>query len=173
MRKEDRILVTKFQDELAMKYGEVYASDPNNKREILVRRLNHGRKLKVNPISDAIQHAVMSTRKRSATNNLIQELHNNAPVVSGYGLGHMFNYVNKNNGVVILGMPGATGGQMIGSPYMVHLNFHPLENRWIGWIDRAISKAEDYASQLGLEIPEPLYEYGASYITIEKITDDF
>lgn len=169
MRKEDRILVTKFQDELAMKYGEVYASDPNNKREILVRRLNHGRKLKVNPVSDAIQHAVMSTRKRSATNNLIQELHNHAPVVSGYGLGHMFNYVNKNNGVVILGMPGAIGGQMIGSPYMVHQNFQ----NYNGWIERAVENADEYSSQLGLIIPEPSYEYGASYITIEKITDDF
>lgn len=173
MRKEDRLAVTQLQEKLSQKYGEVYASDPNNKREILMRRLNNGRQLKVNPVTDALQHAVMKTRKRSATNNLIQSLILQAPLVSGFGIDNMFHYKNKDNGTIILGRPGAIGGQMVGAPYMVHLNFHPLENKWIGWIDRAISNSEDYTSQLGLEIQDPVYEYGASFITIEKMMDNF
>jgi hypothetical protein len=169
MRQEDRLAVTQLQEKLSRKYGEVYASDPNNKREILMRRLNSGRQLKVNPVTDALQHAVMKTRKRSATNNLIQSLILQAPLISGFGIDNMFHYKNKDNGTIILGRPGAIGGQMIGAPYMVHQNFQFYE----GWIDRAISNSEAYASELGLTISDPLYEYGASFITIEKMMDNF
>ena len=122
-------------------------------------------KRKISPVSTSITKSNYRRRLYTTTDEVVNNLFEYAPSNTTYGKNHMFRKIDRNNGIVILGTEGAVGGQIVGAPYMVHVNITP-NCKANGWIEGALNASENIADMENVTIWSPTYEYGLCAIKI-------
>ena len=157
---EHQKVLNDFEAKMARKYGSTWTE---NKYDVWAGK--GGRYGKINAVSKAISKASYGRRMATTTQEIVKNLMEHAPVDTTYGRTNMFRKIDSWGGLIVLGVEGATGGQMTGAPYMVHLN-SPRFKTTNGWIDRAINSSEDIADAEKMIIWSPIYEYGMCAIKV-------
>lgn len=157
---EHQQVLNDFEAKMARKYGSTWSE---NRYDVWAGK--GGRYKERNAVSKAISKASYGRRMATTTQEIVNNLMEFAPADTTYGRTNMFRKVDSWGGLIILGVEGATGGQMAGAPYMVHLN-SPTFKTTSGWIDRAINSSEDVADAEKMIIYYPIYEYGMCAIKV-------
>lgn len=157
---EHQKVLNDFETKMARKYGPIWSE---NRHGIWAGK--GGRYRQPNAVSKAISKASYGRRMATTTQEIVNSLMEFAPADTTYGRTHMFRKIDSWGGLIVLGVEGATGGQMIGAPYMVHLN-SPRFKSTTGWIDGAINSSEDVADAEKMIIYDPIYEYGMCAIKV-------
>ena len=152
---EHQQVLNEFEAKAVKKYGALWKEYNLGKG---------GRYAKINPVAKAMDRANYRRRLAITTGEVVTNLMEHAPVATGYGRANMFRRIDRYNGEIILGTEGAVGGQMVGAPYMVHINSGRFKTS--GWIERAIDDSERVADASNMSIWSPIYNYGLCYIKI-------
>lgn len=152
---EHQQVLNNFEQKAVKKYGALWKDYNLGKG---------GKYKKVNPVAKAMDMTNYRRRMATTTGELIANLMNNAPVDTGYGRANMFRRIDRYNGEIVLGTEGAIGGQMLGAPYMVHINSGRYKTA--GWIERSIDDSEQVADSSNMVIWSPIYNYGLCYIRV-------
>lgn len=157
---EHQQVLNEFEAKAVKKYGALWKEYNLGKG---------GRYAKINPVAKAMDRANYRRRMAITTGEVVTNLMEHAPVATGYGRANMFRRIDRYNGEIILGTEGAVGGQMVGAPYMVHLN----GSRHLSttcWIEKAIDDSERVADASNMIIWAPIYNYGICAIKIRSST---
>ena len=158
---EHQKVLNDFEAKMARKYGSTWTE---NRYDVWAGK--GGRYKEINAVSKAISKASYGRRMATTTQEIVKNLMEHAPVDTTYGRTNMFRKIDSWGGLIVLGVEGATGGQMIGAPYMVHVNFTAKTLPAKGWIERAINSSEDIADAEKMIIWYPIYEYGMCAIKV-------
>ena len=158
---EHQKVLNDFEAKMARKYGSTWTE---NRYDVWAGK--GGRYKEINAVSKAISKASYGRRMATTTQEIVKNLMEHAPVDTTYGRTNMFRKIDSWGGLIVLGVEGATGGQLTGAPYMVHVNFTAKTLPAKGWIDRAIDSSEDIADAEKMIIWYPIYEYGMCAIKV-------
>ena len=161
---EHQKVLNDFEQKMVRKYGSDWSS---NREQIWAGK--GGRYKNQSAVSKAISKSSYGRRITTTTQEIVNNLMIAAPTDTTYGRTNMFRKIDSWDGLIVLGVEGATGGQLQGAPYMVHLN-SPTFKTTAGWIDRAINASEGVAEIERMMIYYPIYEYGTCAIRV-RATD--
>lgn len=150
-----------FREKMIKKYGSDW--DANKSR---LYEGKGARYMKPNAVATSIQKASYGRRMATTTQEIVSNLMTNAPTDTTYGRTNMFRKIDRWHGLVVLGVENAVGGQIIGAPYMVHVNFTAKKPNVHGWINRALVESEYVAEAERMIIWEPIFNYGMCAIKV-------